>query len=156
MRQGRAQPAFLGLRLPPALPGLDEAGAARIGVAAGLFRWDQHWFSLVRWDQHGQEVVAMASAQAAGAPGSLGALDGGALLSPGDSGPLGVKERGAGPRGGHAWTSGPAGALSPLSVAHSTCFLMGPFKQLKKMFETTRLLATVIMLVSEAEAHGSC
>lgn len=29
----------------------------------------------------------------------------------------------------------------------STCFLMGPLKQLKRMFEPTRLLATIIMLV---------
>lgn len=46
-------------------------------------------------------------------------------------------------------------------VAHSTCFLMGPFKQLKKMFETTRLLATIIMLVSKgrgakASGEGGC
>lgn len=41
---------------------------------------------------------------------------------------------------------------APLStvLSLSTCFLMGPFKQLKKMFETTRLLATIIMLVSSA------
>lgn len=31
----------------------------------------------------------------------------------------------------------------------STCFLMGPVKQLKKMVEPTRLLATVIVLVSD-------
>ncbi|XP_069866475.1 vesicle transport protein SFT2A isoform X1 [Dipodomys merriami] len=36
--------------------------------------------------------------------------------------------------------------LGNLSALASTCFLMGPVKQLKKMFETTRLLATVIML----------
>lgn len=29
----------------------------------------------------------------------------------------------------------------------STCFLMGPLKQLKRMFEPTRLLATIVMLV---------
>ncbi|XP_044935994.1 vesicle transport protein SFT2A isoform X2 [Mustela lutreola] len=33
-----------------------------------------------------------------------------------------------------------------LAALASTCFLMGPVKQLKKMFETTRLLATIIML----------
>ncbi|XP_041600386.1 vesicle transport protein SFT2A isoform X2 [Vulpes lagopus] len=37
--------------------------------------------------------------------------------------------------------------LGNLSALASTCFLMGPMKQLKKMFETTRLLATVIMLL---------
>ncbi|KAJ8979972.1 hypothetical protein NQ317_013720 [Molorchus minor] len=30
----------------------------------------------------------------------------------------------------------------------STCFLMGPFNQVKKMFAPTRLIATVIVLVS--------
>uniref|UniRef100_A0A452U4V0 Vesicle transport protein n=1 Tax=Ursus maritimus TaxID=29073 RepID=A0A452U4V0_URSMA len=34
-----------------------------------------------------------------------------------------------------------------LAALASTCFLMGPVKQLKKMFETTRLLATIIMLL---------
>ncbi|XP_043819482.1 vesicle transport protein SFT2A [Dromiciops gliroides] len=34
-----------------------------------------------------------------------------------------------------------------ISALASTCFLMGPVKQLKKMFESTRLLATVIMLI---------
>ncbi|XP_016062977.1 PREDICTED: vesicle transport protein SFT2A [Miniopterus natalensis] len=34
-----------------------------------------------------------------------------------------------------------------IAALASTCFLMGPFKQLKKMFETTRLLATVIMIL---------
>uniref|UniRef100_A0AC11EQU1 Uncharacterized protein n=1 Tax=Ovis aries TaxID=9940 RepID=A0AC11EQU1_SHEEP len=34
-----------------------------------------------------------------------------------------------------------------IAALASTCFLMGPVKQLKKMFETTRLLATVIMLL---------
>ncbi|KMZ00829.1 uncharacterized protein Dsimw501_GD14898, isoform B [Drosophila simulans] len=29
----------------------------------------------------------------------------------------------------------------------STCFLMGPFKQIKKMFAETRLIATIIVLV---------
>ncbi|ERE85276.1 vesicle transport protein SFT2A-like protein [Cricetulus griseus] len=37
--------------------------------------------------------------------------------------------------------------LGNLAALASTCFLMGPVKQLKKMFETTRLLATVIMLL---------
>ncbi|XP_012978207.1 vesicle transport protein SFT2A isoform X1 [Mesocricetus auratus] len=36
--------------------------------------------------------------------------------------------------------------LGNLAALASTCFLMGPVKQLKKMFETTRLLATVVML----------
>ncbi|XP_011790351.1 PREDICTED: vesicle transport protein SFT2A isoform X2 [Colobus angolensis palliatus] len=39
--------------------------------------------------------------------------------------------------------------LGNLAALASTCFLMGPVKQLKKMFETTRLLATIIMLVSK-------
>ncbi|KAM7137019.1 vesicle transport protein SFT2A isoform 2-T2 [Molossus nigricans] len=34
-----------------------------------------------------------------------------------------------------------------IAALASTCFLMGPLKQLKKMFETTRLLATVIMIL---------
>ncbi|XP_061176875.1 vesicle transport protein SFT2B-like [Saccostrea echinata] len=33
-----------------------------------------------------------------------------------------------------------------LSLA-STCFLMGPFKQLKKMFAKTRVIATILVLV---------
>ncbi|NXD27997.1 SFT2B protein, partial [Spelaeornis formosus] len=33
-------------------------------------------------------------------------------------------------------------------VFHSTMFLMGPMKQLKRMFEPTRLIATIVMLVS--------
>ncbi|XP_048191782.1 vesicle transport protein SFT2A-like [Perognathus longimembris pacificus] len=37
--------------------------------------------------------------------------------------------------------------LGNLSALASTCFLMGPLKQLKKMFETTRLFATIIMLL---------
>ncbi|XP_020014309.1 vesicle transport protein SFT2A isoform X2 [Castor canadensis] len=37
--------------------------------------------------------------------------------------------------------------LGNLAALASTCFLMGPMKQLKKMFETTRLPATVIMLL---------
>lgn len=32
----------------------------------------------------------------------------------------------------------------------STCFLMGPFKQIKKMFATTRLIATLIVILSFA------
>ncbi|XP_058145726.1 vesicle transport protein SFT2A isoform X2 [Dasypus novemcinctus] len=36
--------------------------------------------------------------------------------------------------------------LGNISALASTCFLMGPMKQLKKMFETTRLLATILML----------
>uniref|UniRef100_A0A336M440 Vesicle transport protein n=1 Tax=Culicoides sonorensis TaxID=179676 RepID=A0A336M440_CULSO len=30
----------------------------------------------------------------------------------------------------------------------STCFLMGPVKQIKKMFHSSRLIATIVMLVS--------
>ncbi|XP_049641187.1 vesicle transport protein SFT2A isoform X1 [Suncus etruscus] len=37
--------------------------------------------------------------------------------------------------------------LGNIAALASTCFLMGPVKQLKKMFETTRLMATVLMLV---------
>lgn len=37
--------------------------------------------------------------------------------------------------------------LGNLAALASTCFLMGPMKQLKKMFETTRLLATIVMLL---------
>uniref|UniRef100_A0A8D1CG40 Vesicle transport protein n=2 Tax=Sus scrofa TaxID=9823 RepID=A0A8D1CG40_PIG len=33
-----------------------------------------------------------------------------------------------------------------IAALASTCFLMGPVKQLKKMFETTRLLATIVMI----------
>uniref|UniRef100_A0A3P8W361 Vesicle transport protein n=1 Tax=Cynoglossus semilaevis TaxID=244447 RepID=A0A3P8W361_CYNSE len=32
-------------------------------------------------------------------------------------------------------------------AALSTCFLMGPLKQLKRMFEPTRLIATIVMLL---------
>ncbi|CAL8359357.1 unnamed protein product [Boreogadus saida] len=39
------------------------------------------------------------------------------------------------------YTIGNVAALS------STCFLMGPFKQLKRMFEPTRLIATIVMLL---------
>nr|XP_056708925.1 vesicle transport protein SFT2A [Euleptes europaea] len=38
--------------------------------------------------------------------------------------------------------------LGNISALSSTCFLMGPVKQLKKMFEPTRLLATLVMLFS--------
>ncbi|XP_047625720.1 vesicle transport protein SFT2A isoform X2 [Phacochoerus africanus] len=34
-----------------------------------------------------------------------------------------------------------------IAALASTCFLMGPVKQLKKMFETTRLLATIVMIL---------
>ncbi|XP_029420389.1 vesicle transport protein SFT2A isoform X9 [Nannospalax galili] len=37
--------------------------------------------------------------------------------------------------------------LGNLAALASTCFLMGPVKQLKKMFEPTRLLATIVMLL---------
>ncbi|XP_077342664.1 vesicle transport protein SFT2A isoform X2 [Lithobates pipiens] len=36
--------------------------------------------------------------------------------------------------------------LGNVAALTSTCFLMGPVKQLKKMFEPTRLIATVVML----------
>ncbi|CAL8257896.1 unnamed protein product [Lota lota] len=39
------------------------------------------------------------------------------------------------------YTIGNVAALS------STCFLMGPFNQLKRMFEPTRLIATIVMLL---------
>ncbi|XP_029800352.1 vesicle transport protein SFT2A isoform X2 [Suricata suricatta] len=45
--------------------------------------------------------------------------------------------------------------LGNMAALASTCFLMGPMKQLKKMFETTRLLATVIMLVQPV-LHPVC
>ncbi|KAJ6664630.1 hypothetical protein lerEdw1_006203 [Lerista edwardsae] len=38
--------------------------------------------------------------------------------------------------------------LGNISALCSTCFLMGPVKQLKKMFEPTRLIATIVMLLS--------
>uniref|UniRef100_A0AAZ3RUZ8 Vesicle transport protein n=1 Tax=Oncorhynchus tshawytscha TaxID=74940 RepID=A0AAZ3RUZ8_ONCTS len=49
------------------------------------------------------------------------------------------------------YTLGNLAALSsrcvfPLCV-YSTCFLMGPLKQLKRMFEPTRLIATCVMLL---------
>ncbi|XP_061063038.1 vesicle transport protein SFT2A [Eubalaena glacialis] len=37
--------------------------------------------------------------------------------------------------------------LGNIAALASTCFLMGPVKQLKKMLETTRLLATIVMLL---------
>ncbi|XP_045699892.1 vesicle transport protein SFT2A isoform X3 [Phyllostomus hastatus] len=46
------------------------------------------------------------------------------------------------------YTFGNIAALaSPPVCPHSTCFLMGPVKQLKKMFESTRWLATVVMML---------
>lgn len=38
-------------------------------------------------------------------------------------------------------------ANESLFSGFSTCFLMGPFKQIKKMFAETRLIATIIVLV---------
>ncbi|XP_025900526.1 vesicle transport protein SFT2A [Nothoprocta perdicaria] len=38
--------------------------------------------------------------------------------------------------------------LGNIAALASTCFLMGPLKQLKKMFEPTRLIATIVMLLS--------
>lgn len=37
--------------------------------------------------------------------------------------------------------------LGNIAALSSTCFLMGPLKQLKRMFEPTRLLATCVMLL---------
>ncbi|XP_063047484.1 vesicle transport protein SFT2A isoform X2 [Engraulis encrasicolus] len=37
--------------------------------------------------------------------------------------------------------------LGNISALSSTCFLMGPLKQLKRMFEPTRLIATCVMLL---------
>ncbi|XP_008170071.3 vesicle transport protein SFT2A isoform X1 [Chrysemys picta bellii] len=37
--------------------------------------------------------------------------------------------------------------LGNIAALASTCFLMGPVKQLKKMFEPTRLIATIVMLL---------
>lgn len=34
-----------------------------------------------------------------------------------------------------------------VSIA-STCFLMGPFNQFKKMFASTRIVATIVVIVS--------
>ncbi|MGH0158825.1 UNVERIFIED_CONTAM: hypothetical protein FKN15_039094 [Acipenser sinensis] len=36
--------------------------------------------------------------------------------------------------------------LGNLAALFSTCFLMGPVKQIKRMFEPTRLIATIVML----------
>ncbi|XP_051504070.1 vesicle transport protein SFT2A isoform X2 [Myxocyprinus asiaticus] len=36
--------------------------------------------------------------------------------------------------------------LGNIAALSSTCFLMGPLKQLKRMFEPTRLIATILML----------
>uniref|UniRef100_A0A3B3ZBH5 Vesicle transport protein n=1 Tax=Periophthalmus magnuspinnatus TaxID=409849 RepID=A0A3B3ZBH5_9GOBI len=36
--------------------------------------------------------------------------------------------------------------LGNVMALSSTCFLMGPLKQLKRMFEPTRLIATIVML----------
>ncbi|XP_037751065.1 vesicle transport protein SFT2A isoform X2 [Chelonia mydas] len=36
--------------------------------------------------------------------------------------------------------------IGNIAALASTCFLMGPVKQLKKMFESTRLIATIVML----------
>ncbi|NXX79609.1 SFT2A protein, partial [Urocolius indicus] len=38
--------------------------------------------------------------------------------------------------------------LGNIAALASTCFLMGPMKQLKAMFEPKRLIATVVMLVN--------
>lgn len=38
--------------------------------------------------------------------------------------------------------------LNLLLCACSTCFLMGPFNQIKKMFASTRVIATIIVIVS--------
>lgn len=38
-------------------------------------------------------------------------------------------------------------SLGNLTSLASTCFLMGPYKQLKKMFSSTRILATVTALI---------
>lgn len=37
--------------------------------------------------------------------------------------------------------------LGNIAALASTCFLMGPLKQLKRMFEPTRLVATIVMLL---------
>lgn len=38
--------------------------------------------------------------------------------------------------------------LNHFCVRNSTCFLMGPFKQMKNMFAETRIFATVIVMIS--------
>ncbi|XP_031587940.1 vesicle transport protein SFT2A [Oreochromis aureus] len=37
--------------------------------------------------------------------------------------------------------------LGNIAALSSTCFLMGPLKQLKRMFEPTRLIATIVVLL---------
>ncbi|XP_038593154.1 vesicle transport protein SFT2A [Micropterus salmoides] len=37
--------------------------------------------------------------------------------------------------------------LGNVAALASTCFLMGPLKQLRRMFEPTRLIATIVMLL---------
>ncbi|XP_053731141.1 vesicle transport protein SFT2A [Synchiropus splendidus] len=37
--------------------------------------------------------------------------------------------------------------LGNIAALSSTCFLMGPLNQLKRMFEPTRLIATIVMLL---------
>lgn len=37
--------------------------------------------------------------------------------------------------------------LGNIAALSSTCFLMGPVKQLKRMFEPTRLIATILVLL---------
>ncbi|XP_054885581.1 vesicle transport protein SFT2A [Poeciliopsis prolifica] len=37
--------------------------------------------------------------------------------------------------------------LGNIAALSSTCFLMGPLKQLKRMFEPTRIIATIVMLL---------
>lgn len=37
--------------------------------------------------------------------------------------------------------------IGNIAALASTCFLMGPLKQLKRMFEPTRLIATIVMLL---------
>ncbi|RXM37190.1 Vesicle transport protein SFT2A [Acipenser ruthenus] len=39
--------------------------------------------------------------------------------------------------------------LGNLAALFSTCFLMGPVKQIKRMFEPNRLIATIVMLVNK-------
>ncbi|NXE87481.1 SFT2A protein, partial [Menura novaehollandiae] len=38
--------------------------------------------------------------------------------------------------------------LGNIAALASTCFLMGPLKQLKAMFDPKRLIATIVMLVN--------
>ncbi|CAG09484.1 unnamed protein product [Tetraodon nigroviridis] len=37
--------------------------------------------------------------------------------------------------------------IGNIAALSSTCFLMGPLRQLKRMFEPTRLIATIVMLL---------